>query len=218
MGSAVVLGGRRTGGSAGFVRHLLEMALAMMVGMIASAAVFLTAVGMTVDEALRQHAVLFVVVQAFGMTVAMVAWMRHRGQGGEVAPRWPQRWSFPRSRSSACACLTSSAGRSAACTASQRSWRWCSSCSTVAATTAATLLSWPRADQAKAARSIAGWHRSRPVPFGTHAVLNYSTRGGDHELAELGRPVRRVVEARVGARRIARGAPRPGRASAHFDL
>jgi hypothetical protein len=56
------------------------MALAMMVGMIASAAVFLSAVGMTVDEALRQHAVLFVIVQAFGMTVAMVAWMRHRGQ------------------------------------------------------------------------------------------------------------------------------------------
>jgi hypothetical protein len=56
------------------------MALAMMVGMIASAAVFLSAVGMTVDEALRQHAVLFVVVQAFGMTVAMVAWMRYRGQ------------------------------------------------------------------------------------------------------------------------------------------
>jgi hypothetical protein len=55
------------------------MALAMMVGMMASAAVFLSAVGMTADEALRQHAVLFVVVQAFGMTAAMVAWMRHRG-------------------------------------------------------------------------------------------------------------------------------------------
>ena len=51
----------------------------MMVGMIASAAVFLSAVGMTVDEALRRHALLFVVVQAFGMTVAMVAWMRYRG-------------------------------------------------------------------------------------------------------------------------------------------
>ena len=80
MGSSAVLTGRRTGGRARFLRHLLEMGLAMMVGMIVSAAVFLTAVGMTVDEALRQHAVLFVVVQAFGMTVAMVAWMRHRGQ------------------------------------------------------------------------------------------------------------------------------------------
>jgi cytochrome bd-type quinol oxidase subunit 2 len=62
-----------------FFRHLSEMALAMMVGMIASAALFLSAVGMTADEALRRHAVLFVVVQAFGMTVVMVAWMRHRG-------------------------------------------------------------------------------------------------------------------------------------------
>jgi hypothetical protein len=55
------------------------MGLAMMVGMIASAAVFLSAVGMTADQAMRQHAVLFVVLQAFGMTMAMVGWMRHRG-------------------------------------------------------------------------------------------------------------------------------------------
>jgi hypothetical protein len=76
---------RRRGGSGhdahrfGFFRHLMEMALAMMVGMTASAAVFLSAVGMTANEALRQHAVLFVVVQAFGMTAAMIAWMRYRG-------------------------------------------------------------------------------------------------------------------------------------------
>jgi hypothetical protein len=62
----------------GFLRHLLEMALAMMVGMIVSAAIFLSAVGMTAAEGMREHAVLFVVLQAFGMTVAMVAWMRHR--------------------------------------------------------------------------------------------------------------------------------------------
>ena len=62
-----------------FLRHLGEMTHAMMVGMVASAAVFLSAVGMTVDEALRQHAVLFVLVQSCGMTVAMVAWMRRRG-------------------------------------------------------------------------------------------------------------------------------------------
>jgi hypothetical protein len=55
------------------------MALAMMVGMMVSAAIFLSAVGMTAAEAMRQHAVLFVVLQAAGMTVAMVAWMRHRG-------------------------------------------------------------------------------------------------------------------------------------------
>jgi hypothetical protein len=62
----------------GFGRHLLEMGLAMMVGMMVSAAIFLTAVGMTAEEGMREHAVLFVVLQAFGMTVAMVAWMRHR--------------------------------------------------------------------------------------------------------------------------------------------
>jgi hypothetical protein len=62
-----------------FVRHLLEMTLAMMIGMVASAAVFVTALGMTVDAALRRYPVFFVLVQAFGMTVAMVAWMRYRG-------------------------------------------------------------------------------------------------------------------------------------------
>jgi hypothetical protein len=63
----------------GFLRHLLEMAAAMMVGMMVSAAVFLSAVGMTAAQAMRLHAVLFVVLQALGMTMAMVAWMRHRG-------------------------------------------------------------------------------------------------------------------------------------------
>lgn len=62
-----------------FVRHVFEMGAAMMVGMIVSAAVFLTAVGMTATDAMRHHAVLFVVLQGTGMTVAMVAWMRHRG-------------------------------------------------------------------------------------------------------------------------------------------
>jgi hypothetical protein len=62
----------------GFLRHLLEMGLAMMAGMMISAAIFLTAVGETAAEAMRGHAVLFVVLQAFGMTAAMIAWMRHR--------------------------------------------------------------------------------------------------------------------------------------------
>jgi cation transport ATPase len=62
-----------------FLQHLLEMTLAMVVGMMASAAIFLTPVGMTAEEALRQHAVLFVVVQALGMSAAMVGWMRYRG-------------------------------------------------------------------------------------------------------------------------------------------
>lgn len=62
-----------------FIVHVLEMGGAMMVGMSASAAIFLTAVGMTAAEAMRQHAVLFVVLQAAGMTTSMVGWMRYRG-------------------------------------------------------------------------------------------------------------------------------------------
>lgn len=62
-----------------FLRHMLEMTLAMMVGMVASAAIFLSAVRMTAAEAMREHAVLFVVLQACGMAIAMVAWMHHRG-------------------------------------------------------------------------------------------------------------------------------------------
>jgi hypothetical protein len=62
----------------GFGRHLVEMGLAMMVGMLVSAAIFLSAVGETAAEGMREHAVLFVVLQALGMTVAMVAWMHHR--------------------------------------------------------------------------------------------------------------------------------------------
>jgi hypothetical protein len=62
-----------------FGRHLLEMVLAMMVGMMVSAAIFLSVTGMTAAEAMRQHAVFFVVLQAVGMTAAMVGWMRYRG-------------------------------------------------------------------------------------------------------------------------------------------
>ena len=82
MSVASSLGGRTNGGTR-FGRHLLEMVLAMMVGMLISAAVFLSIVGMTADHAMRQHAVLFVVLQAIGMTAAMVAWMRHRRHAWE---------------------------------------------------------------------------------------------------------------------------------------
>ena len=62
-----------------FLRHLLEMVLAMMVGMFAGAAVFVSALGITVEEAIQEHSVAFVIVMAFSMTVPMVAWMRYRG-------------------------------------------------------------------------------------------------------------------------------------------
>ena len=74
---------RRTPGHASaklhFLRHLVEMTLVMMVGMVTSAAVFLSAIGLQVDEALRQYPVHFVLVQALGMTALMVVWMHRRG-------------------------------------------------------------------------------------------------------------------------------------------
>ena len=70
-------GGRRQ--TIHFLHHVLEMALAMMVGMFASAAVFVSALGITVDGAIQDHSIPFVMVMAFSMTVPMVAWMRYRG-------------------------------------------------------------------------------------------------------------------------------------------
>lgn len=64
-----------------FLRHLLEMIAAMLAGMIPAAAILSVAAGMSTDEALRRHPVLFVVVMAVAMTAPMVGWMRHRGHG-----------------------------------------------------------------------------------------------------------------------------------------
>ena len=70
-----------------FLRHLGEMILAMMVGMLAGgvvlALIFSTALastigGMTRVEVLNQFAVLICLVIAVAMIVPMVAWMRHR--------------------------------------------------------------------------------------------------------------------------------------------
>ena len=71
-----------------FLRHLGEMILAMMAGMVASVAVlaliFSTVLASTIRgmprvEVLNQFAVLICLVMAVGMIVPMVAWMRHRG-------------------------------------------------------------------------------------------------------------------------------------------
>src|SRR5215204_2701428 len=86
----------------GFLRHLFEMALAMVAGMMVSAAIFLNAVGMTAAEAMREHAVLFVVLQAFGMAVAMITWMRHRRHTWRSSSEMAAAMCFLPSRSSAC--------------------------------------------------------------------------------------------------------------------
>lgn len=72
-----------------FARHLVEMFLAMMAGMMVGAYLFATATGTTVSEARREHAVAWVIVMAIDMTVPMVAVMLYRGHSrrsaGEMA-------------------------------------------------------------------------------------------------------------------------------------
>lgn len=64
-----------------FRRHFLQMFGVMVAGMIASASVFLTIVGMTWDEATLEHPLASLLVVAGGMTVPMTVWMLHRGMG-----------------------------------------------------------------------------------------------------------------------------------------
>jgi uncharacterized membrane protein YbjE (DUF340 family) len=61
------------------LRHLLEMLVAMVIGMFAGGAIFTSALGITVEEAVQDHSVPFAVVMALSMTAPMVAWMRFRG-------------------------------------------------------------------------------------------------------------------------------------------
>ena len=75
-----------------FVRHLVEMIVAMMIGMAALGALWraLLSVWVTDLSAFRlDHAALVALVMAFDMTVPMVWWMRHRGhnwaRGTEMA-------------------------------------------------------------------------------------------------------------------------------------
>ena len=71
-----------------FLRHLGEMVLAMMLGMLAAVPILWvifgavlapTIRGMTPREVANQFPVLICLVVAVSMSVPMVAWMRHRG-------------------------------------------------------------------------------------------------------------------------------------------
>ena len=76
-----------------FTRHLLEMTLAMMLGMCLLGTAFreihvaLFATGF--DNAWHRHTELTVFAMTFNMTLPMVLWMHHRGhswrRGGEMA-------------------------------------------------------------------------------------------------------------------------------------
>jgi hypothetical protein len=76
-----------------FLRHLLEMTVAMVLGMVVLGMAFrqlhVALFGTGFDDAWHQHTELAVFAMAFNMTLPMVAWMHHRGhsweRGGEMA-------------------------------------------------------------------------------------------------------------------------------------
>jgi hypothetical protein len=65
-----------------FWRHFLEMLAAMVVGMIATGAIFLSIVGLkTWEQVTIQYPTQTLVAMAGGMSIPMVAWMLYRGMG-----------------------------------------------------------------------------------------------------------------------------------------
>ncbi len=65
-----------------FWRHYLQMAAVMVVGMIATGAIFLSVVGLkTWGEVTSQYPTQALVAMAAGMSIPMVAWMLYRGMG-----------------------------------------------------------------------------------------------------------------------------------------
>lgn len=72
-------------------RHLIEMYLAMQVGMVVGSLLLSVAVG----EARQQHPVASLLVMALSMTVPMVAWSSTAVTHGEAPARWQGRCSSP---------------------------------------------------------------------------------------------------------------------------
>jgi hypothetical protein len=70
---------RRSAGARQFVRHLLEMIIAMLVGMMAFAPVWIFAFDRLGWQPLSARPALDALVMATNMTIAMLAWMRFRG-------------------------------------------------------------------------------------------------------------------------------------------
>jgi hypothetical protein len=72
-----------------FFRHLVEMYLAMQIGMALGTVSFAVALGASASEARQRHPIAFLLVMALTMTAPMVAWMLHRGHSwrsaGEMA-------------------------------------------------------------------------------------------------------------------------------------
>ena len=72
-----------------FVRHLVEMMVAMWIGMPLGRVIFAAVYGSASNEAVRQHDIAWTLIMAFAMTVPMVAVMLYRGHSrrgaGEMA-------------------------------------------------------------------------------------------------------------------------------------
>jgi hypothetical protein len=72
-----------------FWRHFWEMLAVMIIGMFASGAILATVVGLKSWDAVTiQYPNQALLMMATGMTVPMVAWMRHRGMG------WRNSWEM----------------------------------------------------------------------------------------------------------------------------
>jgi hypothetical protein len=88
-----LLGTDRSPRTRTFLRHLLEMTVAMVLGMVVLGVAFrqlhIALFGTGFDDAWHEHTELAVFAMAFNMTLPMVAWMHHRGhswqRGGEMA-------------------------------------------------------------------------------------------------------------------------------------
>jgi hypothetical protein len=70
-----------------FARHVVEMTIAMMLGMcilgMAFRGIHIAVFGTGFDEAWHEHTELAVFAMTFNMTLPMVLWMRHRGHSWE---------------------------------------------------------------------------------------------------------------------------------------
>ena len=64
-----------------FWLHFAQMFAVMVAGMIVSAAIFLTVVQMTWDEATSERPTASLLVIAAGMSIPMAVWMLYRGMG-----------------------------------------------------------------------------------------------------------------------------------------
>ena len=83
-----------------FVRHLVEMMVAMWIGMPLGRALFAAIYGSASNEAVRQHDVAWTLLMAVAMTVPMVAVMLYRGHSRRGAGEMAAAMIAPTCRSS----------------------------------------------------------------------------------------------------------------------